>query len=264
MSDYNSQLPVRSKQDADERLQAKLVDATNPDTQQMEIDTDNNAHVEVHGNEPQAAGDVALLLSEQGRVNPRGDYDGTTNSKPASIGMIAHTRGATIDETVQAERITAVAGESDSICLDVSLHDEAGNNYDENNPLPVAISENEGNEKHEFDKADSIAKDATSEHTYTVVDGKTALLYGVHARASGKLKAELQIGDGAASETFETKDVNFNSTAHPKADMDFYRVPIKVTGTVEGTTIKLIKTNLDNQAQDLYSTFIIVEKDTTI
>ena len=53
MSDYKSGLPVRSEADGtDERLQTKIVDATSPDTQQMEVDSDNNAHVEVHGNNP--------------------------------------------------------------------------------------------------------------------------------------------------------------------------------------------------------------------
>ncbi len=264
MSDYDSQLPVRSKQDDDERVQVKLVDSTNPDTQQQKVDTDGNAHIEVHGNQPTTGTDIELQLSEEGRVNGRGDYDGTLNTKPASIGVIAHERGATIDETKQNQRVTAIAGESNSICMDISLHDEAGNNYDSNNPVPVAISENEGDELHPFDQATAIAKNGTDDHEYTVADGKTALLYGVKLSASGKLKGELKIGDGATSEVFATKCVNFNSTAKPSANMDFYRVPITVVGTANGTTIQLIRTNLDNQPQDLYSTFVIVLKDTVI
>lgn len=260
MSDYNSQLPVRSKQDADERLQCKIVDESNPTSQQMTVDTDKNAHVEVHGNQPTTGTDIALLLSEEGRVNPRGDYDGSTNTKPASIGTIAHERGVTIDETKQNQRVTAIAGESNSVCMDVSLHDEAGQNYDADNPLPVTFEESEGTEIHDFAKGDSIANSATSEHTYVVPNGTTALLYGIHSSASGMMKSELQIGDGAASEVFASKDVNFNSTANPSANFDFYKVPIKVIGTTDGTTIKLIKTNLDTQAQDLYSTFIIITK----
>ena len=45
MADVDSQLPVRSVQDVDERLQTKIVDATNPGSQQMEVDTDSDAHV---------------------------------------------------------------------------------------------------------------------------------------------------------------------------------------------------------------------------
>ena len=44
MSDIDSALPIRSKQDIDERVQTKIVDYTNPALGQ-EVDSDGDAHV---------------------------------------------------------------------------------------------------------------------------------------------------------------------------------------------------------------------------
>lgn len=44
MADIDSSLPVMSEVDPDSRVQVKVVDATTP-SQQMEVDTDNDAHV---------------------------------------------------------------------------------------------------------------------------------------------------------------------------------------------------------------------------
>ena len=262
MSDQDTSLPVRSEADGtDERLQTKIVDSTNPDSQQVEVDTDKNLHVEVHGDDP-AGGDETLRLSELGAVNGDGDYDATTNTKPASGGLIAHDRAAAPAETEQNVRLTGVAGEDDTHCLDVAIRDESGAAFDADNPMPVSFEENEGDEIHDFKAASSVAKDAEDDHIFSVADGKTLLLFGVHIRASGKMKAELIIGDGAATEVFVSKDVSFNSTAKPDGDMDFYRVPIKIVGTVNTTTIKLTLTNKDKQAQDLYSTLIGIERNT--
>jgi len=263
--DYDSGLPVRSEADgADERVQVKMVDATNPDTQQMIVDTDSNAHVEIHGND-EAGIDRVVELSETGNVALDGDYNVTTNTNPSSVGLIAHDRnGASTDRTHQNLRPTAVVGENDTVNIDVALHDEAGQNYDANNPLPVTFEESEGDEKHEFEETEDVLKDATAVHSYSVLDGKTFLLYKVLCSGSGKIKALLEIGDGGATEAFVTKVVTFNSTANPQADMSFDRIPIKVVGTSNTTTVRITLTNRDNQQQDLHSTFVGIEKNTVI
>ena len=256
MAEYNSALPIRSEADGtDERVHSKIVDYADP-SQGMEVDADKNAHVEVHGNAPDGSTDKILRLSESGHANGNGDYDLTTNSDPDSSGLIAHDRGATIDRTSQNKRVTAIPGEGDSVCLDVALHDEAGQFYDDQNPLPVTVSEGEGEEVHEFDEAENIIKDANDDWDYSVADGDELLIYGVLGSGSGKMRMELQIGDGEAAEVFTTKMVTFNSTADPQCNMDFYRVPLKVVGTVNTTTVKIIKRNRDNQNQDLHSLLI--------
>ena len=95
MADYNSGLPIRSEADgADERVQVKVVDSTNPDTQQMTVDTDGNLHAEAHGNDPSGV-DRVLRTSEEGHANVSGLYDVAQNTDPANIGLIAHSRSAT-------------------------------------------------------------------------------------------------------------------------------------------------------------------------
>lgn len=254
MADYNSALPVRTEGDADDLVQVKIVDPTTP-SQITEVDTDNNLHVEIHGDNP-AGGDETLRLSELGNVNSDGDYDGTNNTKPSSTGIIAHDRGGTIDETSQNVRITGGAGEGNSNCLDVALHDEAGQYYDSANPLPVTEVGSAGTPIIDYNTTASVAKDASSNHDYSIASGNVFTLKGIHISGSGKLKVEVQEGDGAVSESFTTIGVYFNSTANPNIDVDYHNAGYEITGTANTTTVRIVITNLDNQAQDLYSTLI--------
>ena len=163
MSDYNSGLPIRSEADgADERVQVKIVDSSNPDTQQMTVDTDGNAHAEAHGNDP-AGVDRVLRTSEQGHANVSGLYDVSNNTDPANIGVIAHSRSASPDDTQQTERITSIENSAgDTRALDIALHDESGEAYSFSNPLPVFQTESEGDEIEDYQTSSSIAKDATA------------------------------------------------------------------------------------------------------
>ena len=261
MSDYDSGLPIRSEADGtDERVLSKIQDGADPGGVDKTTEVSEKLlHTRSHGEDPSGT-KRQLKLSEEGKANTDGDYDASTNTEPSSSGLVAHDRTASPDETHQNQRVTAVSGADDTVCLDVAIRDESGQPYSDSNPMPVALSENEGSEIHDFDQASAVPKDNTADHDYVVASGVTVLLHGFKASASGKMKVELQIGDGDLTEVFATKVVDFNSTAKPAVDGDFFRVPIKVTGTVNGTTIRLVKTNRDNQAQDLYSTFVIVEQ----
>ena len=259
MSDQPTALPVRSEADGtDERLQSKIVDFTTP-AQGMEVDTDNNAHVEIHGHKPDGSTDVVMRLSQLGVPNSDGLYDVTDNSKPSSSADIAHSRDAAPDETKQTLRVTAIAGEANSVCKDVSLHDGTGQYYDQNNPLPVSIEESPGSEICDYQTDAAVAKDASADHDYSVIDGNILLFTGFSASGSGKIKVEVQIGDGAVSEVFATKEVNFNSTANTNVNFTF-PTPIKVVGTANSTTVRITLTNRDNSAQDLYSTIFGLER----
>jgi len=63
------------------------------------------------------------------------------------------------------------------------------------------------------------------------------------------MKGELQIETAVASGVFNSVDVLFNSTALPSPDREFKR-PIKV---LAGVKVRIIRTNVDNQGQALYS-----------
>lgn len=246
MSDYNSGLPVRTQADgADERLHVKVVDGLVP-AQRMTVDTDLNAHVEAHGNDP-AGTDRVIRTSEQGALTPDGVYDAATNTKPGNAGLIASSRNATPSDTTQTERVTSVTLATVK-ALDISLHDEAGAAYSATNPLPVTINESEGTEVNDYDTQATLAAAATDNHDYTAVG--SFKLSQIWAAASGKLKITVQVETGVATDIFTTKFIGFNSTANPNI-----LIPIGEFMTVAaGVRVRVIRQNNDNQPQDVYST----------
>lgn len=111
MSDNKKGLPVRTEGDVDNKVQVKIVDCTTP-TQCMIVDTDGNAHTEIHGNDPGGV-DRVILTSEEGHISINGIWHTTTNTDPANIGIISHTRNATPTDTHQVERTTAAVPADD-------------------------------------------------------------------------------------------------------------------------------------------------------
>lgn len=258
MSDYNSALPIRSEADgADERVQVKVVDSTNPDTQQMVVDTDGNAHAEAHGNDP-AGVDRVLRTSEQGHANVSGLYDVAQNTDPANIGLIAHSRSSSPADSQQTERLTSVENAAgDARSLDIALHDENGEAYSFSNPLPVFTTESEGDEIVDYQISSSVAKDASVTHDYIVSASKKFLMSCLTVSGSGKLKAELQMEDGPAAGTYSTIAVRFNSTANPNVEFNMK----KIASQVAGANVRVVITNRDQQPQDLYSDLLGIERD---
>lgn len=247
MSDYNSSLPVRSEADGtDERLHAKIVDGTTP-SQRATVDTDGNLHIENHANNP-AGTDTVLKVSEQGSPNTDGFYNVSNNSIPSSSALVAHTRAASPASTDQIQRITAITS-STVHALDISLHDELGNAYSESNPLHVTFSE-DGTSVNDYNTSAALAAAGTSNHDYTVTAGKTLHLSQIYASASGKLKIEVQIESGVATNVFASKFVGFNSTAETNI-----LIPVGENIFIAaGVRVRIIRTNKDKQAEDVYST----------
>lgn len=248
MADYASGLPVRSEADgADERLHVKIVDGTTP-SQRAIVDTDGNVHIEVHGNDPTGT-DRVLRLSQLGALTPDGVYSATDNTKPGNTGLIASTRAASPDDTTQTQRLTAVTNSTKRL-LDVSIHDENGAAFSASNPLPVTSVDSEGTEVNDYLTSAAVAANASSNHDYTVTAATTLKLSQIWAAASGKMKILVQTETGVATGVFTTKFAGFNSTAHPNIE-----IPIKENIAVAaGVRVRIVRTNLDNQAQDLYST----------
>lgn len=249
MSDYNSGMPIRSQADGtDERVHVKLRDSTNP-ALGTTVDSDGNAHVEMHGNDP-AAVDRVIRTSEQGALTPDGLYNVSTNSKPGNVGIITHTRSASPGDTTQNKRPTSVTGTGNREAIDVALSDENGAPFTDSNPLPVTFVDSEGVETNDYNTVAAVAANGTSNHDYTVTVLKTLKLSQILATASGKMKIEVQIESGVATNIFATKFVNFNSTAHPNMT-----IPVnEVISVAAGVRVRIIRTNKDNQPQDVYST----------
>lgn len=246
-TDFNSSLPVRTQGDAQEKIQSKIVDYTDPSKGQI-VDSDGNAHVELHGNNP-AGTDEVLRLSELGALTPDGVYDASNNSKPGNVGLIASSRDASPGDTTQTERLTSVT-QGNKKLLDVSIHDENGNVFSASNPLPVTSVDSEGDEVNAFASAATVAAGATSDFDYTVSALKTLKLSQVHASASGKMKIEIKVETAAGSGVFDRKFVMFNSTANPNllAEINEHlSVPA-------GAKVRVTATNRDTTPMDLYCT----------
>lgn len=249
MADINSALPIRSEADgADQRVQVKVVDKTNPGTQQMIVDTDSNAHVEMHGNDP-AGVDRVLRLSEIGALTPDGVYDASDNTKPGNVGIVASVRDAAPGDTTQTQRLTSVTNDTKRL-LDISLHDENGDAFSPSNPLPVTSVDSEGDEVNDASVASAVVAAATASHDYTVTASKILKLSGVHASASGRIKIEVLVETGVGTDTFVSKFVRFTTAA----ELNQF-IPIQENIEVAaGVRVRVAKTNRDLLAQDLYST----------
>ena len=256
MSDYNSSLPIRTEADgADERLHVKIVDYADPSgvDKQVEI-SEKKAHVRSFAKDSDG-NDQQVLLSQEGHAQSNGDYDAATNKRPSSQGLITSDRSASPDETTMNKRPTSVAGNDDKIALDVAISDSNGNRIDKDNPLAVYLEESPADEIEDFNEAVDVASDASANHDYTVTALKEFRSLNAECSASGKAKFELQIESGVGAGTFSTVGVKFNSTSNPNVKFNLS----KPKAVAAGVKIRIVKTNLDNQAQSIYSTINGVE-----
>lgn len=119
--------------------------------------------------------------------------------------------------------------------------------------INVVPQEDPGTERVNFDTSANIAAGASDNHDFLFTN--EAKLFQVQASASGKLKAEVQIETGSATNVFNTVMVGFNSTATPNIDLMFAKYAL----VPAGARVRVIRTNRDNQAQDVYSTIIGIE-----
>jgi hypothetical protein len=102
----------------------------------------------------------------------------------------------------------------------------------------------------DFQQSSAVAGGATANNDYTVTSGTQLKLNSIFASASGKMKIEVQVETGVATNTFTTKFVGFNSTANPNIEI----FPAGGLMVAAGVRVRIAMTNKENQAQDLYST----------
>jgi hypothetical protein len=180
MSDFDSQLPVRSKDDLDERVLIKIQDA----------------------DDPQGAGKTATVANKK---------------------------------------------------LHVAIHNSDSTEITENCPLPVYLAEHKGDEVDEFDRSIDTPKNAVDNHDYTISSDKEFKNLEAPCSGSGKARFALQVETGIGTGVFNTVAVGFNSTSNPQVLLK-YKKPVSA-----GLVIRVAKTNLDNQSQDLYSQIVGIE-----
>lgn len=116
--------------------------------------------------------------------------------------------------------------------------------------INVVPQEDPGTEVVNYDTTASVAGGASDNHD--LVFATASRLYQVLGSASGKLKIEVQIETGAATNTFNTVAVGFNSTANPNIDLAL----AKYAAIPLGARVRVIRTNKDLLAQDVYSTIV--------
>jgi hypothetical protein len=179
---------------------------------------------------------------------------GSTTAVTGNVTVVQPT-GTNLHVVVDSGAITVSATDLD--IRDLTLAQDAvkvsANSTANSATNPIFVKEVDAvvsNEVHSYNTASAVASDATSNHDYTVT-GTTFLLRSVKFACSGGGKVEIQTGPVAS---LATVCVGFISKEGGICQIDFNppkEVPVTSTGTV-----RLIRTNRQGQAQDLYSTII--------
>ena len=118
------------------------------------------------------------------------------------------------------------------------------------NPVPVTIEDAPGTHINDFKDAASIAAGALDNHDYTVTAGKTLHLNQIEASASGKARMQISVETGVATGVFTIRFVRFNSTAAPDMSVILQNSIL----VAAGVRVRVVMSNTDKAAQDLYST----------
>jgi hypothetical protein len=278
MADYNSSLPVRTENNGD--VVARIADATLP-SQQLKVNADGSINVTDNGASLTVDStdlDIRDLSASQDNVAISDgvdtleiNSDGSINAVVTALGLDIRNLSATQDNVAISDGadtldinsdgsinavVTAVTATdidirdltsaSDSVAADIRV---GGNAVSVSNPVPVSISANiAGTEINDYNTAASVAANASSNHDYLAVG--EFLLTQISASASGKMKIEVRVETAPGSNVFNTRFVQFNSTSNPNIDISL-KSPISVPA---GARVRVVRTNRDNQPQDLYST----------
>lgn len=258
MADQATSLPVRTEAAGD--VDINVSDATTP-SQKLKVNADGSIDTNfAAGSSVQVTdGTDTLEVNADGSINTNVSAtdldirDLSASQDNVAISDGTDTLGVNADGSINATvsatdlDIRDLSASTDSVAA--HLFDETGTAFSGTNPLPVEmVSDQAGDEICDYNTTASIAKDASTNHDYIVTAGKTLLAESVWASGSGKMKVEV-LSNGA------TIFVGFNSTANPNID-----IPIKkICKTAATQTFRITITNLDNQAQDLYSTLTGLE-----
>ncbi len=274
MADYPSSLPIRTETSGDAAV--KIVDGTIT-SQALSVDSSGKVTTKINdgaGNSL-ASSTTAPVGTEQALIT-RNIPSGTQTIS----GTVAATQSGNWSQRLQdgagnnitsqangAQRALDVGVNVAGVQIDprsiraltsadivtANIKDSSGASFSASNPLPVSISSDvAGIEVSSYQTNASIAASATSNHDYTVTALKTLILTQIIASASGKAKIEMQAETGVATNVFTTIAVLFNSTSNPNMEVSF-KSPRQIAA---GVRVRVIRTNLDKAAQDLYSTIL--------
>lgn len=174
-------------------------------------------------------------------------YQVTDNEEPSSSAVVASQRSASQGVSTLDKFVTYVAGDEDKIAMDCALSLGDGSSVSADNPVPVYTTSDPATEIEDYDSQNVIKNGGSVNHDYVT----TSEFRGLNAEASsaGLGKFELQVETGVGSGTYNTVMTKFNSVSNPNVEFS-HKSPKSIAS---GITIRIIKTNLDNQDTDMYS-----------
>jgi hypothetical protein len=184
----------------------------------------------------------------QGAVTTAAPTYTTGQTSPLSLDPNGNLRVVTTSGAEQNVNVNEYGGVATTLGQKVSASSIPVVLASDQSPVPVTINENATQELPQYNTAAAVAANASSTQSYT--PGSTVNLDGVDVSSSGQAKWEIQYGI-TGSET--TKAVMFTS----KGDLtQHWRLPnpVQILTTM---TVKIIRTNMDNQPLDLYSTILV-------
>ena len=206
------------------------------------IKHDGDINIADGGNTITVDGTVAATQSGVWDIGTVTTLTGITNDVNIADG------GNTITVDAVALDIRTITKATDSIQVSANTAVNSETNPIYTYQVNTVVS---GSEIHDYDVATAIASDASSNHDYTVA-GTTFLLKSVILSGSGNIKGEIQVGPLAS---LATKAVVFLQGREGDTKQVDFNPAIEVPATSTGT-VRIIKTNRQGAATDLYSTII--------
>lgn len=244
MSDYNSSLPTRTENNGD--VAVKVVDGTIT-SRVLTINTDGSVNVTDNGGSLTVDGTIELGATSLAALESITVQNGAGSS---AVNIQDGGNSITVDGSVSISGTPTVDLSAGSLAALESITVQNGsgasavNIQDGGNSITVDGSVSlvsPGTSVADYNTAAAVAAAASSVHTYTAVGNFT--LTQIEATGSGKMKIVVAVNG-------VTKFVQFNSTAQTNIQIRLLN-PLTIATT---QTITVTRTNLDKQAQDLYST----------
>jgi len=212
-------------------------------------DITNVVSVDDNGSSLTVDGTVAATQSGTWDIGTVTTLTGITNDVNISDGGNTITVDGAVTVSATDLDIRSLTHVSDSVSIGDGT-DTLGINSDGSINVNVVSSVITG-EVHDYDTASAVAADASDNHDYAVSNA-VMLLKSVIVSGSGNIKFEVQVGPVAS---LATVAVGFLTGRQGDTKQLFFDPPIEVLVASTGT-VRVIRTNRQGAATDLYSTII--------
>lgn len=223
----------------DRKLLVRMVGAS--DGNRADVDSSGNVKAILAANDGVDIGDVTI-----------------NNAAGASAVNIQDGGNSITVDAVDLD-IRDLTSASDSVAVLQATHDNLNANVNlqvsdtdvsATNPVPVTIvGATSATEVIDRRTTVTVAKDASTDHDYTVTATKTLILKGIGVSASGAMRFDILTGPVAGLSTVYT---GFTTGSKLNETITFPQ-PIEVPDTSTGT-VRVTLRNDDNQAMDVFST----------